>query len=96
MGFPKQEYWSGLHFLLQGIFPTQGLNPRLLHRKADPLPLSRQGHRGEPEGAPDGPSQPSHPSSATPLPPVHPEPARTPPGMGLPLESWEILLNLEL
>ena len=23
MGFSKQEYWSGLHFLLQGIFPTQ-------------------------------------------------------------------------
>ena len=25
MGFSRQEYWSGLHFLLQGIFPTQGL-----------------------------------------------------------------------
>ena len=22
--FPRQEYWSGFHFLLQGIFPTQG------------------------------------------------------------------------
>ena len=22
MGFPRQEYWSGLYFLLQGIFPT--------------------------------------------------------------------------
>ena len=22
MGFHRQEYWSGLHFLLQGIFPT--------------------------------------------------------------------------
>ena len=31
MGFSRQEYWSGLHFLLQGIFPTQGLNPHLLH-----------------------------------------------------------------
>ena len=30
MGFSRQEYWSGLHFLLQGIFPTQGLNPCLL------------------------------------------------------------------
>ena len=35
MGFPRQEYWSGCHFLLQGIFLTQGLNlwllPHLLH-----------------------------------------------------------------
>ena len=27
-GFPRTEY---CHFLLQGIFPTQGSNPRLLH-----------------------------------------------------------------
>jgi len=26
----RQEYWSRLHFLLQGIFLTQGLNPGLL------------------------------------------------------------------
>ena len=26
MGFSRQEYWSELHFLLQGIFPAQGLN----------------------------------------------------------------------
>ena len=26
MGFSSQEYWSGLHFLLQGTFPTQGWN----------------------------------------------------------------------
>ena len=31
MRFPRQEYWSGLPFLLQGIFLTQGSNPRLLH-----------------------------------------------------------------
>ena len=29
MVFSRQEYWSGCHFLLQGIFPTQGLNPGL-------------------------------------------------------------------
>ena len=23
MGFPREEYWSGGHFLLQGIFLTQ-------------------------------------------------------------------------
>ena len=33
MGFSRQEYWSGCHFLLQGIFPTQGLNPGLLHSR---------------------------------------------------------------
>ena len=26
MGFPMQEFWSGLHALLQGIFLTQGPN----------------------------------------------------------------------
>ena len=31
MGFSRQDYWSGLHFLLQGIFLTQGSKPRLLH-----------------------------------------------------------------
>ena len=30
-------------FLLQGIFPTQGLNPRLLHWQADSLPLAPPG-----------------------------------------------------
>ena len=31
MGFSRQESWSGCHALLQGIFPTQGLNAGLLH-----------------------------------------------------------------
>ena len=31
MGFSRQEYWSGLHALLQGIFPTQGSSLHLLH-----------------------------------------------------------------
>ena len=30
MGFFRQEYWSGLHFLLQRILPTRGLNLCLL------------------------------------------------------------------
>ena len=29
MEFSRQEYWSGCHYLLQGIFPTQGSNLRL-------------------------------------------------------------------
>ena len=43
MGFPRQEYWSGLPFLLQGIFPSQGSNLRLLLWQADSLPLSCEG-----------------------------------------------------
>ena len=31
MEFSRQEYWSGLHFLLQRIFPTQESNLGLLH-----------------------------------------------------------------
>ena len=31
MSIPSQEYWCGWPFLLQGIFPTQGFNPSLLH-----------------------------------------------------------------
>ena len=41
--FPRQEYWSDCHFLLLGIFPTQGSNTCLLHWQADSLPLSREG-----------------------------------------------------
>ena len=48
MEFSRQEYWSN-HFLLQGIFPTKGLNPSvlcLLHRYGDSLPPH---HLGSPE-----------------------------------------------
>ena len=46
MEFSRQKYWVACHFLLHGIFPTQGLNPRLLcllHWRVDSLPLSRLG-----------------------------------------------------
>ena len=43
MGFSRQEYWSGLHFLLQGVFPTQGLNLGLLHYQGHSLALSHVG-----------------------------------------------------
>ena len=39
----QQEYWSGLPFFLQGIFPTQGLNPSLLHCRQILYHLSHQG-----------------------------------------------------
>ena len=43
MGFSKQEYWRGCHFLLQEIFPTQGLKPGLLHCRQMLYHLSHQG-----------------------------------------------------
>ena len=42
MEFSRQEYWSEVPFLLQGIFLTRGLNPSFLcflHWQADSLPL---------------------------------------------------------
>ena len=35
MEFPRLEYWSGCHFLLQGIFLTQGSHLHLLNWQAD-------------------------------------------------------------
>ena len=46
IGFSRQEYWNGCHFLLQGIFLTQGSNPCLLclqHRQVGSLPLLHLG-----------------------------------------------------
>ena len=46
MRFSKQEYWSGLPFFFQGIFPTRGTNPHLLcvlHWQARSLPLVLHG-----------------------------------------------------
>ena len=44
MGFSRQEYWSGFcHFLLQGIFPTQGLNLGFSHCRQIFHRLSHQG-----------------------------------------------------
>ena len=41
--FPGKNTGVGCHFLLQGIFPTQGLNPHFLHWQADSLPLNHLG-----------------------------------------------------
>ena len=37
MEFPGKNTRVGCHFLLQGIFLTQGSNPCLLHWQVDPL-----------------------------------------------------------
>ena len=39
---PGKTTGVGCHFLLQGIFPSQGSNPGLLRWQADSLPLTRQ------------------------------------------------------
>ena len=39
MRFSRQEYWSGCHFLLQGIFPTWDGTLALLRLQADSLLL---------------------------------------------------------
>ena len=46
MGFSSKNTGVGCHFLLQGIFLTQGLNPHLLcllHWQVDSLPLAPPG-----------------------------------------------------
>ena len=43
LGFSRLKYWSGLHFFLQEIFPTQGLNPGLPHCRHTLYHLSHQG-----------------------------------------------------
>ena len=45
VGFSKQEYWSGLPCLLQGIFLTQGSNSGLRHCRQILYYLSHQGAR---------------------------------------------------
>ena len=41
--FPDKNTGVGCHFFLQGILPTQGLNPCLLHWQMDSLPLAPPG-----------------------------------------------------
>ena len=40
---PGKNMELGCHFVLQGIFPTQGLNPSLLHSRQIPYWLSKPG-----------------------------------------------------
>ena len=47
--FPGKNTEVDCHFLLQGIFPTQGSKPHLLHWQTDSLPL---GHLGSPSHCP--------------------------------------------
>ena len=42
VGFPRQEYWSGLPFPPPGDLPDPGIKPMSLHWQADSLPLRHQ------------------------------------------------------
>ena len=42
MGFPRQEYWSGLPFPSPGDLPDPGIEPRYPVWQVDALPLSYQ------------------------------------------------------
>ena len=43
MGFPRQEYWSGLPCPPPGDLPDPGIEPGFPASQADSLPLSHQG-----------------------------------------------------
>ena len=43
MGFPRQEYWSGLPFPSSGDIPDPGIKPASPSLQADSLPLHHQG-----------------------------------------------------
>ena len=43
MGFPRQEYWSGLPFPSPGNLPDPGIQPVSPALQADSLPLSHWG-----------------------------------------------------
>ena len=46
MGFPKQDYWSGLPFLSPGDLPNSGIEPTSPAWQVGSLPLI---HLGSPE-----------------------------------------------
>ena len=43
MGFPRQEYWSGLPFLSPGDLPDPGIKSRSSALQADSLPFDPPG-----------------------------------------------------
>ena len=49
---PGKNTGVSCHFLLQGIFLTQKLNPRLLRWQADSLPMSHQVSLYDGDGTP--------------------------------------------
>ena len=74
--FPGKNTGRGCHFLLQGIFPTQGSNQPLLHWQVDSLSLSNQElppatrtpQPVQPGESTDPPPQPRQPAAFIPVP----------------------------
>ena len=48
MGFPRQEYWSGLPFASPGDLSDPGIEPTSPALASGFLPLSHQGNQGSP------------------------------------------------
>ena len=46
MGFPRQEYWSGLPFPSPGNLPNPGIKPESPAWQADSLPIEPPGNFG--------------------------------------------------
>ena len=65
-GFPGKNTGVGGHFLLQGIVPTQGSNPRLLHWQVESLHCAARG--SPPEGPLCKNSRDQHLAQCAPLP----------------------------
>ena len=49
MGFPRQEYWSGFHFLFQGNLPHWGIKPTSLYHLCCRQILYLPSHQGSPK-----------------------------------------------
>ena len=47
MGFPRQEYWSGLPFPSPGDLPNPGIEPAFPALQVDSLPTEPPGKAGE-------------------------------------------------
>ena len=43
MGFPRQEYWSGLPFPILGVLPDPGIEPTSPALASDSLPIAPPG-----------------------------------------------------
>ena len=85
MGFPRQEYWSGLPFLSPGHLPDPGIEPGSTELQADSLPSKPQGYLDQfssvrfsrsvvSDSLPPHESQHARPPCPSPTPGVHPDP----------------------
>ena len=84
MEFSRPEYWTGSLSLLQGILPTQGLNPGLPHCRQNSLPAKPQ---GKPKNTGVGFSLDLKPKNTIPSPVDVPDPGIQPGSPALQVDS---------